>query len=154
MTTFPAHALMFRSWDHDDDGGDAGSPPIGTLVQRPTVAVGLDTRLEEARRMIADMNLDILVVMDSMERVYGVLTATDVLTLPDPDARVLDAMSHVPCSLVATTSIDVAITTLCATAASLAIVTNRAGDFLGIVTAREIVQYLVLAEGTGVHHGG
>jgi CBS domain-containing protein len=118
---------------------------IGDLLRGPAIAVAPDTPLEDIRKMLVDYRVPAIAVVDDDDAVCGLVTRTDVLRATAEDATARDAMSRFVFSLPASAPI--------AKAAALIgyeyvgqIVVRDSDGLIGIVSAVDILRYLVTSE--------
>jgi CBS domain-containing protein len=114
---------------------------IGALVRDPPVTVDRDTPIEQIRRLLVELRVPAIAVVDANDTLCGLVTRTDALRTSDADATAADAMSGFVFSLPAYAPIGKAAALIGYEGVGQVVVVDRDGKLAGIVSAVDLVRY-------------
>jgi CBS domain-containing protein len=140
MTALAMSAPPRRRLDFDDEP-TPGPANLGGLIRGRSVVVTEDTPLDEVRRLLVELRVPAVAVVDAEDNLRGLVTRTDVLRVFQPDARAIDAMSGFVFALPATAPIEKAAALMAYEGVGQIVVTSARGTLLGMVSAIDIVRY-------------
>jgi len=120
---------------------------LGGLIRGPSVVVNEDTPLAEVRRLLVELRVPAVAVVDSHDNLRGLVTRTDVIRVIEADARAIDAMSGFVFALPVSASIEKAAALMAYEGVGQVVVTSRTGTLLGMVSAIDIVRHFAITAG-------
>jgi CBS domain-containing protein len=122
---------------------------LGGLVRSPTAILPERAGLEAARQILVDQRVPAIAVVDESHALRGLVTRTDVLrTLArDPDGTVGDAMSSFVFALPNDSTVEAAAALMAIEGVGQVVVTGRAGELIGMVSAVDVARYVAVRAG-------
>ncbi len=92
MKSVSLSTLARRLHDFDDEPTPV-IETLGALVRDPAVTVDRGAPIAQIRRMLVELRVPAVAVVDATDTLCGLVTRTDVLRTTDADATAADAMS-------------------------------------------------------------
>jgi CBS domain-containing protein len=138
-----------RAWfepDPDDEVTDQITA-LAALVTTPIVVVMLDAPLDEVRRMLVELRVPAVAVVDDDDTLRGIITRTDVLRLANEDSTAEDAMSCYVFSLPASAPIERAAALMAFEGVGQVAITADDGALIGLVSALDVARHYAVEAG-------
>jgi predicted transcriptional regulator len=112
---------------------------LATLLDGRTFAVDATTPIADVRRIFLEERVPAIVVLSSRDRLYGIITRTDVLAANE-NARAFDVMSGFVVSLPETATVKNAASLIAFEGVGQVVVTDREGRVTGVVSAVDLLR--------------
>ncbi len=153
MTSFAAcqvsSPLPRKATAFDDDEPTDVLGMLGTLVSTPLNIVEPDTPLSEVLKLLVELRIPAVAVVDRGGVVGGIVTRTDVLRelARGDNASAADAMSGFVFALSARSTVERAAALMAYEGVGQVVVTGARGELLGMVSALDIARYFAISAG-------
>ena len=130
----------------DDDEPTDVLGALGTLVSSPLSIVEPDTPLSEVLRLLVELRIPAVAVVDRCGAVGGIVTRTDVLRelARCDEACAADAMSGFVFALSARSTVERAAALMAYEGVGQVVVTGSRGELVGMVSALDIARYFAI----------
>ena len=119
---------------------------LGGLVAQPVAALEASEPLAEARRMLLELRVSAVVVVDADHTLLGLVTRTDALR-HDRDISCGEAMSGRVITLAADSTIECAAALMVIEHVGQIVVTSPSGALVGLVSAVDIARHMAVRAG-------
>ncbi len=135
------------SFDDDEPTDVLGA--LGTLVSAPISVVQPDTPISEVLKLLVELRIPAVAVVDRCGAIGGIVTRTDLLReLARGDrATAGDAMSGFVFALSARSTVERAAALMAYEGVGQVVVTGSRGELLGMVSALDIARYFAVSAG-------
>ena len=122
---------------------------LGTLVSSPLSIVEPDTPLSEVLRLLVELRIPAVAVVDRCGAIGGIVTRTDVLRelARCDEACAADAMSGFVFALSARSTVERAAALMAYEGVGQVVVTGSRGELVGMVSALDIARYFAISAG-------
>jgi CBS domain-containing protein len=143
-SSFPCPATAFDDEEPTDVLG-----ALGTLVSTPISIVQPDTPISEVLKLLVELRIPAVAVVDRCGAIGGIVTRTDVLReLARGDhASAGDAMSGFVFALSARSTVERAAALMAYEGVGQVVVTGSRGELVGMVSALDIARYFAVSAG-------
>lgn len=115
---------------------------LGSLIDRPVFAVDVTTPVTDIRRIFVEERAPAVVVLSAHDKLFGIITRTDVLRADGADLRAYDVMSGFVVSLPDTASIWKAAALVAYEGVGQIVVVDRANTVIGVISAVDLLRHM------------